>query len=86
LPGSGYSTQISEFKQAQWVQVTNIQHGLGYIICDYKGNFDDEVVRITQIREDVTKRPKNVNWSCTINTDYPSTACTCSGLAGQCAF
>ncbi|MFI4954736.1 MAG: hypothetical protein ACHP9Y_02375 [Gammaproteobacteria bacterium] len=86
FPGTGHSTHISHFTQAQWVQVTNIEKGLGYIICDYKGNYDQEVIRIIQIREDVTKRPKNINWSCKINNDYPSTACTCSGSAGQCSF
>jgi hypothetical protein len=86
LPGKGYSTHISHFKEAQWVQVTNIETGLGHVVCDYQGNYDDEIIRIVQTREDITKRPKSVNWNCKINLDYPSTACTCSGLASQCSF
>lgn len=85
-PGIGHSTHISHLTQVQWVQVTNIENGLGYIVCDYKGNYDQEVIRITQVREDITKRPKGINWSCQIKTDYPSTACTCSGAVGDCSF
>lgn len=86
FPGTGYSTHISHFTQAQWVQVTNVETGLGYVVCDYKGNYDNEIIRFVQIREDVTKRPKSINWTCKINKDYPSTACNCSGLVGQCSF
>lgn len=86
FPGTGHSTHIAHFKDAQWIQVTNIESGLGYVVCDYQGNYDGEVIRIAQMQEDITKRPKSVNWTCKINTDYPSTACTCSGLASQCTF
>ena len=86
MQGIGHSTHISHLTQAQWVQVTNMENGLGYIICDYKGNYDSETVRFTQIREDITKRPKGTIWSCQIKLDYPSTACTCSGAVGDCGF
>lgn len=86
LPGTGHSTHISFFKEAQWIQVTNIETGLGHVVCDYQGNYQEEVIRIVQTREDITKRPKSVNWSCHINQTYPSTACRCSGMASQCTF
>jgi hypothetical protein len=93
-PGKGSSTFIGHFMGADWVQLNNKAESLGYVVCNYKGNYDDEVIRFTQTdtrkgrheKEMVSKRPVSVNWNCKIQPDYPSTACTCSGQIDHCTF
>ena len=85
-PGNGYSTDITHFMKAHWIQTTNVEEAPGYVVCDYKGNYDDEIIRFIQSVRASAERPNSVNWQCQINQEYPSTACTCSALEEQCVF
>lgn len=92
--GKGSSTQISNFIRASWVQLNNKIDSLGYVVCEYKGNYGDEVIRFTQTaitkvqqeKEIVSKKPTSINWNCNIMPTYPSAACTCSGEVSSCTF
>lgn len=82
--GKGNSTQVTRFIGAQWIQVNNLTDGAGYVECDYKGNWDDEVIRFTQAGIHNTPKPTHPHWSCALNPNFPGVQCTCSMGPSQC--
>jgi hypothetical protein len=82
--GRGQSSEIKYFKEARWIQLSNLNDAKGIVECDYVGNYNDEIIRFVLSMNQTTKKPTNLNWACEFNPDFPGTQCKCTGEARVC--
>jgi hypothetical protein len=82
--GRGDSNEVKNFRQARWIQLTNLIDSAGVVECDYQGNYGEEVIRFVQLSAASSEKPKSQNWSCELNPDLPGTQCLCGGEATEC--
>lgn len=78
MQGKGHSTEVKNFIEARWIQLTNLKDSQGYFECDYQGNYDDEVIRFMQAGTRANLKPTDNHWYCQLNPNFPGTQCTCS--------
>lgn len=83
--GRGHSTQITQFNQARWLQLSDLKNAKGVMECDYTGNHAGEIIRFVQVNHQASSKPTSQYWSCNSNTDFPAEQCTCGGEVSQCA-
>lgn len=84
--GRGQSSQVTQFIEARWVQLTNQTNAQGMVECDYAGNVPDEVIRFTLLNAQAGPKPNANTWSCNFRPPFPSPQCTCAGDPGICTF
>lgn len=82
--GRGESVTLKYFKEARWLQLSNLNDSKGVLECDYVGNYNDEIIRFVLSMNQTTEKPRNQNWMCQFNPDFPGQQCKCVGEAAQC--
>ncbi len=83
--GRGQSSEIKYFKEARWLQLSNLNNAKGIVECDYVGNYNDEIIRFVLSLNQNTQKPSNQHWFCEFNPEFPGTQCRCSGEPHLCA-
>lgn len=82
--GKGHSTHVTHFAHARWIQLTNLEDSQGYFECDYRGNYQDEIIRFVQAGTLANKKPTDNHWSCQLNPNFPGAQCECSVSSELC--
>ncbi|MGA2655813.1 MAG: DUF3757 domain-containing protein [Gammaproteobacteria bacterium] len=84
--GKGSSTHVAGFIEARWIQLTNLEDSQGYFECDYRGNYDGEIIRFVQAGTRANKKPTDNHWSCQLNPSFPGVQCICSMSTERCVM
>ena len=84
--GRGDSSQVTQFLEARWIQLTNLPNSPGFVECDYAGNVPGEIIRFGLLNAQAGPKPNSFTWSCSFKPPFPSSQCTCAGDPGICAF
>ncbi len=83
--GRGHSDKIKFFKEARWLQLSNLNDATGVLECDYQGTYDDEVIRFVLSLNQTAQKPTGQNWACNFNPEFvPGPQCKCTGEASTC--
>jgi hypothetical protein len=86
MQGKGHSTHVTQFIEARWIQVNNLENAAGYVECDYRGNYDDEVIRFVQAGTRAQGKPTDIHWTCQLNPHFPGVQCHCSASTQMCVL
>lgn len=86
LLGQGFSSKVTRFESARWLQLNNLPDSPGKVQCYYDGNYDSEVIRFDQANSISAKRPRSEYWVCKVGGTFPSTICECSMGVEFCEF
>jgi hypothetical protein len=86
IQGKGNSTHVTNFIEARWIQLSNLEDSQGYFECDYHGNYDGEIIRFVQVGTRANLKPTDNHWSCQLNPNFPGVQCICSISTQHCVL
>lgn len=86
MVGRGQSSRVTQFLEARWIQLNDLNNPQGVVECDYAGNVAGEIVRFSLLNAQAGPKPNGYTWSCQYNPPFPSTQCVCQGDSGTCTF
>ncbi|MFI4955957.1 MAG: DUF3757 domain-containing protein [Gammaproteobacteria bacterium] len=84
--GRGQSSEVTQFLEARWIQLTDLAKAKGFVECDYAGNVEGEIIRFSLLNAQAGPKPSAHTWSCSFHPPFPSSQCTCAGDPGICTF
>lgn len=82
----GGSTELINFREARWIQLTNLPTSDGFVQCDYTGDYGDEIIRFTMSGRHVAEHPRGPQWIQEQHISFPNVQAVCTDSERRCSF